>query len=39
MNYFFSRIFSLQDMLEVAYEVYRKQGQFFDALRLILRMN
>jgi len=27
------------EMLETAYEIYRKQGQFFDALRVALRMS
>mgnify|MGYP000670754118 CR=1 FL=1 len=29
----------LQEMLETAYELFRKQGQQFDALRVALRMN
>lgn len=28
-----------QEMLETAYEIYKKQGQYFDALRVALRMN
>ena len=30
--------FTLQDMLETAYEIYRSQKQYFDALRVILRL-
>lgn len=29
----------LQEMLETAYELYKKQGQLFDALRVALRMS
>ena len=28
-----------QEMLETAYEIFKKQGQYFDALRVALRMN
>ena len=30
--------FTIQDMLETAYEIYRSQKQYFDALRVILRL-
>jgi len=32
-------IVELQEMLETSYEIFRKQGQYYDALRVALRMS